>query len=73
MKFLCTKVKKDWLTVPDQAKSVEENGLIIKSPFIGVEINGSKPTKDEVEKVERAIDNLFGNHKIAFPIKLLEF
>lgn len=73
MKFLCTKVKKDWLTVQSHIEKLNTFGFDIKSPFIGIIIKDDKPSKEEYEKVENGINELFGNHKKAFPIRVIEF
>ena len=72
MKFLCTKVKQNWLTSLQNREKVETLNLSIKDPFIGVEIKNDKPTDEEMKFVDSAIDKLFSNHKIAFPVRLLE-
>ena len=72
MKFLCTKVKQNWLTSPQNREKVMDLNLLIKDPFIGVEIKNDKPTDEEMKLVDSAVDKLFGNHKVAFPVRLIE-
>ncbi|OGI19842.1 MAG: hypothetical protein A3B68_08520 [Candidatus Melainabacteria bacterium RIFCSPHIGHO2_02_FULL_34_12] len=72
MKFLCTKVKENWLTSPQNREKVTAQGLSIKEPFIGMEINNNEPSEEEKNKVDKAVNNLFGNHIKAFPIRLIE-
>ncbi len=72
MKFLCTKVKPSWLTSLQNREKVTDLNLFIKDPFIGVEIKNNEPTGEEIKLVDSAVDRLFGNHKIAFPVRLIE-
>ncbi len=72
MKFLCTKVKPSWLTSPQNKEKVENLNLEIKDSFIGVEIKNNDPSEEEVKLINDAVDKLFGNHKIAFPVKVIE-
>ena len=72
MKFLCTKVKQSWLTSLQNREKVLEFKLIIKDSFIGVEVKDNEPTDEETKLVNAAVDQLFGNHKIAFPVRMIE-
>ena len=72
MKFLCTKVKQSWLTSLQNREKVTDLNLLIKDPFIGIEIKNNKPADEEIKLVNGAVDKLFGNHKVAFPIRLIE-
>lgn len=72
MKFLCTKVKQSWLTSLQNREKVTDLNLLIKDPFIGVEVINDKPTDEEMKQVSSAVDKLFGNHKIAFPVRVIE-
>ncbi len=72
MKFLCTKVRKDWLRSPLNVNKVLKAGLIIKDPFIGIEILDSKPNAEQYNLVNNATEQLFGQNKKAFPIRLLD-
>ena len=72
MRFLCTKVKQSWLTSLQNREKVESLALFIKDPFVGIEIKNNEPTEDEMKLVDSAVDKLFGNHKIAFPVRLIE-
>lgn len=71
MKFLCTKIKPDWLTSNINIEKVKMSGLIIKDSFIGIEIRNNEPTKEENIHINNAINNLFGSHLKAFPIRLI--
>ena len=72
MKFLCTKVKPSWLTSLQNREKVSELNLLVKNPFVGIEIKNSEPTDEETQLVNAAVDQLFGNHKIAFPVRMIE-
>ena len=72
LKFLCTKVKPSWLTSLQNREKVIGLNLLIKDPFIGVEVKNDKPTDEEIKLISSAVDKLFGNHKIAFPVRLIE-
>ena len=72
MKFLSTKVKQMWLSSEFNREKVINAGLTIRNPFIGIEIKKDEPSKEELEYVENAIESLFGNHKRAFPIRLID-
>ena len=72
MKFLCTKVKQSWLTSLQNREKVTDLNLLIKDPFIGVEIKNDKPADEEIKLVDSAVDKLFGSHKIAFPVRIIE-
>ena len=72
MKFLCTKVKQSWLTSLQNREKVTDLNLFIKDPFVGIEIKNEKPTDKEMKLVNEAVDKLFGSHKIAFPIRVVE-
>lgn len=72
MKFLCTKVKQQWLSSLQNSEKVINKGLSIKESFIGIEIKDSQPTKEEYNLVNNAVDNLFGGHRKAFPVRLIE-
>ena len=72
MKFLCTKVKPSWLTSLQNREKVTDLNLLIKDSFIGVEIKNDKPADEEMKVVNEAVDKLFGNHKVAFPVRLIE-
>ena len=72
MRFLCTKVKPSWLTSLQNREKISELKLIIKDSFIGIEIKNSEPTNEETKLVNEAVDKLFGNHKIAFPVRMIE-
>ena len=72
MQFLCTKVKQNWLTSLQNREKVTDLNLLIKDPFIGVEVKNDKPTNEEMKLVNSAVDKLFGNHKIAFPVRVIE-
>jgi hypothetical protein len=72
MKFLCTKVKQSWLTSLQNREKVAGLNLFIKDPFIGIEIKNNKPTDKEMKLVDSAVNELFGNHKIAFPVRIVE-
>ena len=72
MKFLCTKVKQSWLTSLQNREKVEFLNLFIKDPFVGIEIKNDKPTNEEMKLVNEAVDKLFGSHKVAFPVRLIE-
>ena len=72
MKFLCTKVKESWLTSPQNRAKVIHLGLIIKDPYIGIEIKNEEPTKIENNAVYNAVNDLFSSHIQAFPIRLIE-
>ena len=72
MKFLCTKVKQSWLTSLQNRKKAEALNLNIRDSFIGIEIKNNDPTDEEMKLVDSAVDKLFGNHKIAFPVRLIE-
>ena len=72
MKFLCTKVKQSWLTSPQNRAKVINLNLTIKDTFIGVEIKNNEPTGEEIKLVDGAVDKLFGNHKVAFPVRMIE-
>ena len=72
MRFLCTKVKQNWLTSLQNREKVTGLNLLIKDPFIGVEVKNDKPTNEEMKLVNSAVDKLFGNHKIAFPVRVIE-
>ena len=72
MKFLCTKVKPSWLTSLKNREKAMNLNLLIKDPFIGIEIKSDRPTDEEMKMVNEAVDKLFHNHKVAFPVKLIE-
>ena len=72
MKFLCTKVKPSWLTSLQNREKVSDLKLIIKDSFIGVEVKNNEPTDEETKLINAAVDQLFGNHKIAFPVRMIE-
>ena len=72
MKFLCTKVKQSWLTSLQNREKAEALNLNIRDSFIGIEIKNNDPTDEEMKLVDSAVDKLFGNHKIAFPVRLIE-
>ncbi len=72
MKFLCTKVKPSWLTSLQNREKVTDLNLLIKDSFIGVEVKNDKPTDEEMKFVGEAVNKLFGNHKVAFPVRLIE-
>ena len=72
MKFLCTKVRPFWLTLPDNEEKVVNSGLVIRESFIGVEIKSSNPSNQEYNIVNNAIEKLFGENKKAFPIRLID-
>lgn len=72
MKFLCTKVKPSWLTSVQNREKVTDLSLLIKDPFIGIEVKNDKPTDEDMKLVSSAVDKLFGNHKIAFPVRVIE-
>lgn len=72
MKFLCTKVKPSWLTSQQNKEKVENLNLKIKDSFVGVEIRNNSPSEEELKFINDAVDKLFGNHKIAFPVKVVE-
>ncbi len=72
MNFLCTKVKSDWLSMPSHIEQVRSLGIEIKSPFIGININAETPTEEEFKTVDNAVNVLFGNHKKAFPIRVIK-
>ena len=72
MKFLCTKVKQSWLTSIQNREKVAGLNLLIKDPFIGIEIKNNKPTDEEMKLVDNAVNELFSNHKIAFPVRVVE-
>ena len=72
MKFLCTKVKQSWLPSLKNREKLENLNLIIKDPFVGIEIKNNKPTDEEMKLVDSAVNELFGNHKIAFPVRVIE-
>ena len=72
MKFLCTKVKQSWLTSFQNRGKVTDLNLLIKDPFIGIEVKNDKPTNEEINAVDEAVNKLFGNHKVAFPVRLIE-
>ena len=72
MKFLCTKVKDSWLTSSQNKEKVTARGLVIKDSFIGIELKNNEPSNEEEITMNNAIDNLFGNHKKAFPIRLID-
>ena len=61
-----------WLTSGVNCGKVTHAGLLIKDSFIGIEISDVKPTIDEHTKVEKAIEELFGENKKAFPIRLID-
>lgn len=72
MKFLCTKVKSFWLTSPQNIEKVNACGLKVKDPLIGIELKEEKPTTEELNLIHEAIEELFGENKRAFPIKVIE-
>ena len=72
MKFLCTKVKQSWLTSLQNREKVTDLNLLIKDLFIGIEVKNNKPTDEEMKAVNEAVDKLFHNHKIAFPVRMIE-
>ncbi len=72
MRFLCTKVKQNWLASLQNREKVTDLNLLVKDPFIGIEIKNNEPMDAEMKLVNEAVDKLFGNHKIAFPIRLIE-
>ena len=72
MKFLCTKVKQSWLTSVQNREKVIDLKLNIRDPFIGIEINSDEPSNEEMKLVDSAVDKLFGNHKVAFPVRVVE-
>ncbi len=72
MKFLCTKVKQSWLTSLQNIEKVTDLSLLIKDSFIGIKIKNAEPTNEEIKLVNSAVDKLFGNHKIAFPVRIIE-
>lgn len=72
MKFLCTKVKESWLTLPQNRAKVIHLGLIIKDSYIGIEIKNKEPTETENNIVYNAVNNLFSSHIKAFPIRLIQ-
>lgn len=72
MKFLGTRVKQFWLTSDINREKVINSGLTIRNPFIGIEIKTNEPTPEDYEKVEKAIESLFGSHKRVFPVRLVE-
>ena len=71
MKFLCTKVKPSWLTSDLNKQKVISAGLLIREAFVGIEIKGNEPTVEENELTHNAINNLFGSHIKAFPVRLI--
>ena len=72
MKFLCTKVKPAWLTLPSNREKVFTEGLKIREPFIGIEIKEVPTTHEEKFKLQKAIEKLFTKNKNAFPVKLID-
>lgn len=72
MKFLCTKVKSSWLTSNINIEKVKTSGLLIKDSFVGIEIKNNEPTKEENIYMNNAINDLFGSHIKAFPIRLID-
>lgn len=72
MKFLCTKVKSSWLTSELNRKKVEEVGLLIKDVFVGLEVKNGEPSEEENLRVNSAVNDLFGSHIQAFPVRLID-
>ncbi len=72
MKFLCTKIKPSWLTSSQNREKIKDLNLAIKDTFVGIEIKNDKPTNEEMKLVNDAVDKLFGNHKIGFPVRVVE-
>ena len=72
MKFLCTKVKPFWLTLPDNEEKVINAGLVIRESFIGIEIKSNNPTNEEYNIVNNAIEKLFEENKKVFPVRLID-
>ncbi len=72
MKFLCTKVKELWLTIPKNREQVINTGLAINGSFIGIEIKDLKPSPEEEKFVSNAVLKLFDNHIKAFPVRLMD-
>ena len=72
MKFLCTKVKSSWLSSQQNKSIVEQKGLKIFDSFIGIELKDQVPNEKEFKIVNDVVDSLFGNHRVAFPVKVIE-
>ena len=72
MKFLCAKVKDFWLTSPQNTERVRNAGLTIRGSFIGIEVGDTDPSTEECNLINNAIENLFGENKKAFPLRLVE-